>query len=503
MQVRKGRRANIKTMSMSELLWAVWQFSQTSRGQDSRVADEPFSPAFMLWLGAGASVESGIPLANQLAMIVLRDRYDNTTPKPSKSSGAMSDEEINKWAESQGYFTVHNKKKSKYAQIMENMLHTAGLREHFLRRELRKAKVSDGYKVLGEFLKRGVFDTLLTTNFDHLVRQGSNVLPWPIEEVNSADQYRALDPFPHEPRIIRMHGDFWHGNLRNTGDELNRTPEIIYQAVRKLCHSYGLIVLGYGGEDVSVGHGLFHKLWEDPHILKNGLYWCDVKEKDELSPLVKSFLKEGAKTNRAFYVKIDGFDKFMRQLGAQFGIDIYLEKEMEKNIKGDWEWLALLTDLADAIVAPDNSWQRRQKSLERLAKRLGAERALCASLSNVPAGWELNITPHEPLPQLDKESIAASLTELHAEGKDYKKTLLDELPIDNVFYEFLKGSGHLESFPVWRDEQLVGLAAFASSQQSLVDQDRLRLIRAAVKLLITLQSAAYPAARSGRPGGRA
>lgn len=481
---------DIITKSIDDLLWALRQF-RTPESTDHRLL-----PGYMLWLGAGASVESGIPVAPQLVLRALTSLFiqanrpslpDAVDPKPIEEWARENLKTIEEWAISAGHFDPYNTTISKYAQIMKSLFPSAGLREQFLRTELRKVKMSVGYRILGELLKRGIFDTIITTNFDHLVRQGADtVLPMPIEEVNAVEQYSRLNLVPTDPRLLRLHGDFWHGNLRNTEDELNETPDTIFEAIKKLFHSYGLVVIGYGGEDINVMQGLFRGLWKDPNTLRNGLYWCDIKPKEDLSPMVRTFLSEGGRTSRAFYVRIEGFDSLLQRLGPLFSINISIEKEMEEAIKQNWEWLALLTDLIDTASADGELLKSPQKQLEQLVKLLGADRALLLSQASRSDDWKVTAASDEPLPALEKNKVAESVHQLHDEDQTYKMISREEMSKDNVFYEFFKAWSQIESFPVWRGDQLIGLVAFASKGQPLIEQQRLRLIRAAVKLLVGL-----------------
>ncbi|HEY0174091.1 MAG TPA: SIR2 family protein [Pyrinomonadaceae bacterium] len=481
---------DIRTKTIDELIWALNWFRDPPQRQATEGGDGKRPLGYILFLGAGASVEAGIPTASQLVMRALRRMREQTTSS-AKPSAEMSDAEIEKWAQEKGFYDAADTEHSKYAQVMNNLFPVPALREEFVRRELRKARVSNGYRILGELIGRGVFDTILTTNFDHLVRQGADAArPWPIEEVNSYEQYNRLATFSLEPRIIRLHGDFWHGNLRNTQEELSRTPRIIFDAAKKLFRSYGVIVVGYGGEDASLMQGLFpNELWQDTNLLGSGLFWCDIREASELAPRVKSFLSEGGRAGRAFYVKIDGFNSLMEQLASSYGISISLERDMEIDIKWHWEWFAFLTDLVDAVSIAGETRKPRQGYLERLVQLLGTDRGVCVSHGNGSAEWEVNVTPaaaNETPSGLDAEAVTRSLAELHDAGQDYKQVAADELSAGNVFHEFFKGSARVESFAVRQGNNLIGLVSFASSERSLVSQQRTRLIRAAVKLLLAI-----------------
>jgi len=475
---------DIHLKTPEDLLWALRLFRPVplANNQD----DHKHSLGYMVFLGAGPSIEAGIPGSPQLLQHALRSRRAQN-PAQASSTLTMSDAEIEQWAREAGYYDPSDER-SKYAQVMNSLFDTPALREEFVRRELKKARVSDGYRILGELIKLGVFDTILTTNFDYLVRQGADiVLPFPIEEVNSIEQYGRLKAFSTDPRIVRLHGDFWHGNLRNTEEELIRTPTVIYEAAATLFRSYGAIVIGYGGEDTTLMQEVFrNKEWQNPDFLRSGLYWCDIKEPKDLAPKVKSFLAEGAKVGRAFYVKIEGFTALMRQMGVPYGVEMSLEQDMEKDIKKYWEWFALLTELADGVTRDEGDQDFRQRHFERLVQLLGTDNAVCASRKTESGKWEVNVVPRTPFSIFDDESLLTSLGELHGRSPDYQQTWPDELSNTNIFHEYLKDCAQIESFPVWKKDQLIGLVSFASKGQPLINHQRLRLIRSAIKLLVDL-----------------
>jgi hypothetical protein len=82
--------------------------------------------------------------------------------------------------------------------------------------------------------------------------------------------------------------------------------------------------------------------------------------------------------------------------------------------------------------------------------------------------------------------VTWSVAELNGGSRDYKQVSANKLSEENVFYEFFKGSVQVESFPVWQENIHIGLVSFASSERSLISNQRTRLIRAAVKLLLAL-----------------
>ncbi len=73
----------------------------------------------------------------------------------------------------------------------------------------------------------------------------------------------------------------------------------------EFCKEFGLIIVGYSGNDRSIMDVLNHLLKTDEY-LKNGLYWC-LRENDYINPELRKLLWK----ERVYYVKIDGFDELM------------------------------------------------------------------------------------------------------------------------------------------------------------------------------------------------
>ncbi|MBV7338522.1 caspase family protein [Chloroflexi bacterium TSY] len=276
-------------------------------------------PDYILWLGAGASVTSGIPSASGIVHDLLSRVYAQHIGISIADAIQRSPEVIQQWAtQNLNWFDPQERNRSTYAQVMENVYLSSGVRTRYLVNLMEHAQHSDGYRYLGRLLQQGIFDTILTTNFDHLVRQGADpLLTLPLVEVRSLEQYPRLQPYPDQPQIIRLHGDFWHGNVLNIEGEFEQTPFIRYEAVTRLLRAYGLIVIGYSGQDRMIMRKLFDPLVNDPMICRNGIYWCHRKG-DPLSPRVEIFLDK-LPEGQAFLVEIDGFDETMMQLNHAFG----------------------------------------------------------------------------------------------------------------------------------------------------------------------------------------
>ena len=445
-------------------------------------------PDYILWLGAGASVSSGIPSASGIVSELLRRTYAQQENIVVHEASQASETEILQWASNTlKWFKTKDPYKSEYAQVMENVYPTPGMREQLLRRMLQRAQLSVGYRLLGLLLKRGVFDTVLTTNFDHLVRQGADpVLPQPIKEVNALDQYSELQPFPEEPRLVRLHGDFWHDNTLNTERELEDTPTIRFDAVKRLLHSYGLIVVGYGGWDRSVMDNLFSPLKNASHTLRKGLYWCHQKGVP-LSPLVESFLSD-APDDRVFLVEIEDFESVISKFAGDVALDLPLEEELRKQLEAAWASQSLHADLVEALFSDttvEQVQEHQKEMLLRLTKLVNNPQAILVCRRTNSEDWyvaaKVGISTDPSQVDLTKDLLAL----LMQGEKDYVLFSSEERSEDDPFYNVFADDRIIENFLIWQGGQLLGFVAFASVQP-LIGQLYIPLIKSAVRLLVSL-----------------
>jgi hypothetical protein len=112
--------------------------------------------------------------------------------------------------------------------------------------------------------------------------------------------------------LVKLHGDYKYGPLKNTTPELSRQDDTFRSKLITYLNDKHLIVSGYSGRDESVMNALKES------YSKRGsgrLYWCgygiEVPEKvRELIELARANGRE------AYYIPTDGFDKLMISLAG-------------------------------------------------------------------------------------------------------------------------------------------------------------------------------------------
>jgi len=151
-----------------------------------------------------------------------------------------------------------------------------------------------------------MLDSIWTTNFDDLASnscaiagvQAIDISLDTVDRINQRTQNRTELP------IIKLHGDFKYGELKNTDLELQDQDQTFRTKLIDYLTDKHLIVIGYSGRDKSLMTAL-----EESYSKEGGgmLFWCGYH--DNMNPSVSKLINS-AKSNKrqAFYVPTDGFD---------------------------------------------------------------------------------------------------------------------------------------------------------------------------------------------------
>lgn len=206
----------------------------------------------LLFLGAGASIESGAPNTEQIVDRVLKENLDD----PSQVNAA-----------------------NKYEKFYEILDRLSMEERHLLLAEVFEGLApSEGYARLAELVQRGFFEIVITTNFDHMLETSltdQNLVPGRDYHVYvvSMNKDAEIGRFLRSPlrKIIKLHGDLGSGILLFTPEETFEFPEEVKRHLRDLTRETMLFV-GYSGRDRDVMRFLSNDgesvWWVNPSELK-------------------------------------------------------------------------------------------------------------------------------------------------------------------------------------------------------------------------------------------
>ncbi|SLN92564.1 SIR2 family protein [Klebsiella pneumoniae] len=259
-------------------------------------------PNFTLFLGAGASISSGIKSAWKMI------------EEWRVSYAEMHSEELLK---SNTWYNQSNE----YSELFEALYDQPTQRREFIENCIVNSIPSWGYVYLVNLLKNKAFNTIFTTNFDDLINEAcytfsNNLRPVVCAHDSSIKNIRLTS---NRPKIIKLHGDFLFDDIKNTIRELESLEDNMRTKFRQYANEFGMIVVGYAGNDRSIMDTLNTLLHSD-NTFPHGIYWC--VRKDTIMP---EELKNLARFPRFHLIEIEGFDELMAEIHHELGYSLQEE----------------------------------------------------------------------------------------------------------------------------------------------------------------------------------
>lgn len=267
----------------------------------------------VLFLGAGASVKSGIPLSSTLVDLIARFAYCNAYNRNPDDPTLMRSDWI-RWLEQQPWYNLNEPQASLYPIAVERLLQPQSNRKAFFRRVLRSdLPPSDGYRRLANLLGRRMVTTILTSNFDDLVKKAAAQNPTVrhVEQIVTESDRKLFRTNPQYPQVVYLHGSVDHYTDRNLINETQELDKGLASLLHPLLRDHPLVVIGYRGFEPSIMKHLLINQAERCNRFTEGIYWCHLRGHMPISesPLIAE-LNAAIGSNLQF-VEIDGFDELM------------------------------------------------------------------------------------------------------------------------------------------------------------------------------------------------
>lgn len=259
-------------------------------------------PNYSLLLGAGASVSSGIKSASELIEMWSKEICESNAKR-----GDVSDTKED-FFKKESWYDARNE----YSSLFEKQYDLPRQRRMFIEKIVDGKMPSIGYSYLLKLIEKSYFRTVFTTNFDDLLNQSfySHSSERPIVCAHDSS-INSISVTSKRPKIIKLHGDYLFDDIKNTLKETESLEGNIKDKFIEFAKDYGLIVVGYAGNDRSVMDVLSYLLKHDGY-LDNGIYWC-IREGDSVSNELKKLLW----LDKVYYVPIKGFDQLFAEINAK------------------------------------------------------------------------------------------------------------------------------------------------------------------------------------------
>lgn len=280
--------------------------------------------AMALFLGAGASVSSGLPSGGQIVWALKRKIYcvENQISESAFSdlSAKTHQEVIQRYFDDKGDCPAKHSPEE-YSFYFEKCFPSSTDRELFLKEKVRDANPSIGYLSLAALILSKRVNTIVTTNFDNLVEAGTQKLQPGVSVQILSSTLRSNSPDPTDeifPVVIKLHGDFRYDRLKNTPKELRVLEEEIQSTFVARMKDKCLFVFGYSGNDGSVMETISDIIKQGG--LPYGLVWFYQKGQTLSEKATQLMELACTRNSGSGIVEIEDFDDAMHQLYISMGI---------------------------------------------------------------------------------------------------------------------------------------------------------------------------------------
>lgn len=274
------------------------------------------NPVPVLMVGAGASFRSGVPTATEAVKQIARRVYSEQVLRGARPPERIRPTEWEPWLQSFSWF-LHGADRlaENFPLVVEHLLRPAEFRKRVLLDIMKPGNgISRGYKVVAEFVMRGLINTTLTTNFDMcLVDALKERQPHirQIHEVNRGPQDFAQFNVFNKCQVIWLHGQAEHYADRNATNEIGALDPELLDHLRPLTQGAPMVVIGYRGAEPSIMEGVFAQSKEGRLDFPQGIYWC-IRHGETPHPQVEALQRRLGANFRL--LRIDGFDELFEEL---------------------------------------------------------------------------------------------------------------------------------------------------------------------------------------------
>lgn len=283
-------------------------------------------PCPIILLGAGASFRSGVPTAAEAVKQIARLVYSERELAGARPPERVKPTEWEPWVQSLPWF-IHGADRlaENFPLAVEHLLTPAEFRKRVITDLMTPRNgISGGYKVLADFVMRGLAHTFLTTNFDPclpdaLKERQPHIRN--IHEVNRSpgdfDQFNVFN----KCQIVWLHGRADHYSDQNASGEVDAPDQKLVSLLSPLLNNSPIIVIGYRGAEPSIMEGLFAQSKQGRLDFPHGIYWC-IRHGEAPHPYVETLARRVGTNFRL--LRIEGFDELFADLSKELaGHDRY------------------------------------------------------------------------------------------------------------------------------------------------------------------------------------
>lgn len=320
-------------------------------GVDGRVALATSMHAmpgvYAVLLGSGVSSGAGIPTGWQVVQDLIR-KVAIAEGVDVESQGQAPEE----WWIRQG------RPEPRYDNLLAALAPTDAARQAMLRGYFEpKNPATPGHDSLAWLCATGRVRAIITTNFDRLVERALDRFGMTPQVLSSPSNVSGMTPLTHAGvTVIKLHGDYAAGALRNSRDELSVYPKEWDDLLDRVFDEFGLVAVGWSAD---YDRALCQALGRSPNH-RYPVFWTRYQQhlSDEAKWLIEN--------RRATVIDVASADEFLVDLAQRIerldqgatrrerptALKTYLFPPESTTAPQGWVVLPLLQLTAVAAVSP-------------------------------------------------------------------------------------------------------------------------------------------------------
>ena len=268
-----------------------------------RDVEECEDSRFVFFIGAGCSISSGVPGANELVKTWLRNL---------KKLRTGDDANLEQWAKKEYIDYDESQAAKHYGKVIQELFLNSETRQREIERLTDEKDPGFGYAVLAKLMSHNNFgshcNAVLTVNFDDLIADAlylyTNKKPLVIVHESLVGFVRSTRK---RPLVLKLHGDA-RLEPKNTESETNELSESVKKVLKNFLAETGLIFIGYGGHDESIAH-ILNEL--PNNALPWGIYWIN-------NGIPETSIGKWLRDRKAIWVNHRDFDELMLLIWKEF-----------------------------------------------------------------------------------------------------------------------------------------------------------------------------------------
>jgi O-acetyl-ADP-ribose deacetylase (regulator of RNase III) len=258
---------------------------------------------FSIFLGAGTSIEAGVPTADMICQNIAEEIITDENQKRKFHSRKLleSENEKKQWLNK----TVNwDDEENRYSSCIKYWYSQQTARVDFFRDLLRWKNPSFTQYATALLMHNGYLArTCITTNFDKLLEKGFSELNLTeCQAIRLAEEAQYWKKEDDKCYCLKLHGDYDTYNVLNTSGETTVVNETLIQCTESLLNHSGLIMLGGAGREKSI-HTLLDRLTTKENLEKGlldygilwGVYIGNTPPKDFSSSRIERAINESIK----------------------------------------------------------------------------------------------------------------------------------------------------------------------------------------------------------------